>query len=79
MRQLCILCIFLISFFCVAQPPEKIDYTSDRTQKNESKFPNALLFSKVDEQVKFTHEGIDVYSDKAIFYQMKITLKPTAK
>ena len=53
----------------VAQPPEKIDYTSDRTQKNESKFPNALLFSKVDEQVKFTHEGIDVYSNKAIFYQ----------
>ena len=53
----------------VAQPPEKIDYTSDRTQKDEARFPNALLFSKVNKQVKFNHEGIDVYSDKAIFYQ----------
>ena len=69
MHQLFILCFLLISSLSVAQPPEKIDYTSDRTQKDEARFPNALLFSKVDQQVKFNHEGIDVYSDKAIFYQ----------
>lgn len=69
MHQLFILCFLLISSWSVAQPPEKIDYTSDRTQKDEARFPNALLFSKVNKQVKFNHEGIDVYSDKAIFYQ----------
>jgi lipopolysaccharide export system protein LptA len=37
--------------------------------EDEARFPNALLFSKVDKQVKFDHQGIDVYCDKAIFYQ----------
>ena len=69
MRLFLLLSILLSGLFSWAQPPEKIDYTSDRTQKDEARFPNALLFSKVDKQVKFDHQGIDVYCDKAIFYQ----------
>ena len=69
MRLFLILSILFSGLFSRAQPPEKIDYTSDRTQKDEARFPNALLFSKVDKQVKFDHQGIDVYCDKAIFYQ----------
>ncbi|MDR9448175.1 MAG: OstA-like protein, partial [Psychroflexus sp.] len=69
LRLFLLLSILLSGLFSWAQPPEKIDYTSDRTQKDEARFPNALLFSKVDKQVKFDHQGIDVYCDKAIFYQ----------
>ncbi|MDR9401432.1 MAG: OstA-like protein, partial [Psychroflexus sp.] len=69
LRLFLLLSILLSGLFSWAQPPEKIDYTSDRTQKDEARFPNALLFSKVDKQVKFNHQGIDVYCDKAIFYQ----------
>jgi lipopolysaccharide export system protein LptA len=69
LRLFLLLSILLSGLFSWAQPPEKIDYTSDRTQKDEVRFPNALLFSKVDKQVKFDHQGIDVYCDKAIFYQ----------
>lgn len=69
MRLFLLLSILLSGLISSAQPPEKIDYTSDRTQKDEARFPNALLFSKLDKQVKFDHQGIDVYCDKAIFYQ----------
>lgn len=51
------------------EEPKKVNYTSERTSKNEEKYPGALLMYKVDNQVEFTHEGIKVWSDEAIFYQ----------
>ena len=47
---------------------KKIQYASDRTIKNEAKYPGAFILSKVDEQVHFTHEGIEVWADQAIHY-----------
>lgn len=47
----------------------KIDYISERTFKNEEQYPDALLMYKVDHQVIFTHEGIKVWCDQAIFYE----------
>lgn len=51
-----------------AQDSTKIDYTSERTSKNEEKYPGALLMYKVNDQVTFSHEGIKVWADQAIFY-----------
>src|SRR5699024_7532261 len=48
---------------------EAIDYTSERTLKNEEKYPGALIMYKVNHQVTFTHKGIKVWSDQAIFYK----------
>lgn len=47
---------------------KKIDYTSDRTLKDETKYPGAIILSKVDNQVHFIHEGIEIWSDQAIHY-----------
>ncbi|MBW2961234.1 OstA-like protein [Mesonia aestuariivivens] len=49
--------------------PKKIDYTSDRSYKDEEKYPGAFILSKIEKQVYFNHEGIEVWCDQAIFYQ----------
>jgi len=36
--------------------------------KNESLYPGASIFSKDDKQVKFEHQGADMWCDVAIFY-----------
>lgn len=36
--------------------------------KNEERYPGAFILSKVNEQVHFTHEGIEVWCDQAIHY-----------
>ena len=54
--------------FSYAQEGRKINYESDRTIKNEQKYPGALILSKVDDQVHFTHEGIEIWCDQAIHY-----------
>lgn len=51
------------------QNAEAIDYTSERTLKNEESYPGALIMYKVNNQVTFTHKGIKVWSDQAIFYK----------
>ena len=51
-----------------AQEVKKIDYESDRTIRNEEKYPGAFILSKVNDQVHFTHEGIEVWADQAIHY-----------
>ena len=66
-----ILLIFL--FFlklsdAVAQEVKKIDYTSDRTLKDEKNYPGAIILSKVNNQVYFVHEGIEIWCDQAIHY-----------
>ena len=52
----------------MAQVTKKIEYESDRTIKNEEKYPGAFILSKVEKQVHFTHAGIEVWCDQAIHY-----------
>lgn len=61
--------LFIItSGFTFAQESRKIDYTSDRTLKNEEKYPGAIILGKVNNQVYFIHEGIEIWCDQAIHY-----------
>jgi len=50
-----------------AQETKKIDYDSDRNIQDE-KYPGAFVLSKVENQVYFNHEGIEVWCDLAIHY-----------
>ena len=52
-----------------AQKAKKIEYESERSIMNEEKYPGAFILSKVNEQVHFTHEGIQVWADQAILYR----------
>lgn len=64
--------IYCISNPALAQKQEKsaeIDYISERTSKDEDKYPDALLMYKVNNQVIFTHDGVKVWCDQAIFYE----------
>nr|WP_034886460.1 OstA-like protein [Gillisia sp. JM1] len=65
--------VALLLCFCsigslYAQTSKKIDYTSDRTLKDEVKYPGAIILSKVTNQVHFIHEGIEIWCDQAIHY-----------
>lgn len=66
------LLLILLHLVCYAplfsQGSKKIDYTSDRTVKNEEKYPGAIVLSKVQNQVHFIHEGIEIWCDQAIHY-----------
>ncbi|HET8839651.1 MAG TPA: OstA-like protein [Flavobacteriaceae bacterium] len=67
-----IFCFLLVfSFGNNAFAQSKIDYDSDRFLKNEEKYPGASILKKVKNQVVFTHEGIKVWCDLAIFYQQE--------
>ncbi len=48
---------------------QKINYESDRTLRNEERYPGAFILSKVENQVYFDHNGIEVWCDNAIFYK----------
>ena len=63
--------VLLTSAISFAQKtePKKIDYTSDRSYKDEAKYPGAFILAKIDNQVYFNHEGIEVWCDQAIFYK----------
>lgn len=67
--------LFFICLFCLSegfsQEPKKIDYTSDRTLKDENKYPGAIILSKVTNQVHFIHEGIEIWCDQAIHYDQE--------
>ncbi|MGA8854819.1 MAG: OstA-like protein [Christiangramia sp.] len=56
----------MISF---GQTNQEINYDSDRTLKNEERYPGALILSKVNNQVYFDHDGIEVWCDNAVFYK----------
>lgn len=59
----------LLSNISNAQTTQEINYDSDRTLKNEQRYPGALILSKVDNQVYFDHDGIEVWCDNAVFYK----------
>lgn len=67
------LSFFILLFFCgkslYAQEPKEIEYESERSIVNEEKYPGAFILSKVENQVHFTHEGIQVWADQAILYR----------
>lgn len=68
--RLLVLILFFGGFISLhAQERQKIDYTSDRTSKDNIKYPDATIFTKVQNQVYFIHEGIEVWCDQAIFYE----------
>jgi lipopolysaccharide export system protein LptA len=66
--------IALFFFFLVfgfssqAQEGREIQYESDRFSRNDQQYPGALILTKVNNQVHFTHEGIEVWCDQAIHY-----------
>lgn len=63
-----ILSFFLFSGFLYAQEGKEIKYTADRTRVDQENYPDAFILSKVQNQVYFIHEGIEVWCDRAIFY-----------
>ncbi len=65
-----IIILLLVLYFPVnAQNTQEIENKSDRTLKNEQRYPGALILSKVENQVYFKHDGIEVWCDNAVFYK----------
>ena len=62
---------FFLGFSTFSSAQQKIDYESDRTRIDEENFPGAVIFTSVENQVYFTHEGIKVWCDQAIFYNQE--------
>ncbi|NEV93154.1 OstA-like protein [Psychroflexus sp. YR1-1] len=70
MKQLTFFFAFLLfGSSLYAQEVKKIDYTADRTRVDQDQYPDAFILSKVQNQVYFIHEGIEVWCDRAVFYQ----------
>lgn len=57
------------TLYAQSKEDKKIDYTSERTSKDEENYPGALIMYKVNNQVTFIHEGIKVWCDQAVFYK----------
>ncbi len=60
--------ILLFSTISFAQEGKKIKVQSDRTIKNEERFPGATILAKVNKQVYIEHDGIEIWCDRAIHY-----------
>jgi len=58
----------LISLVALAQDGKQIKVKSDRTIKDENRFPGATILAKVDQQVYMQHEGVEIWCDQAIHY-----------
>ena len=67
LSYLILIIVFPVCLF--SQNTQEINYDSDRTLKNEQRYPGALILSKVDNQVYFDHDGIEVWCDNAVFYK----------
>ncbi|WP_108868597.1 OstA-like protein [Aquimarina aquimarini] len=50
------------------QEAKQIKVQSDRTIKDQNRFPGATILAKVDKQVYMMHEGIEIWCDQAIHY-----------
>ena len=72
MKYVRIFCLFSILFFwgssTYAQEERKIRYESERFSRDDQKYPGALILTKINEQVHFIHQGIEVWCDQAIHY-----------
>ena len=58
----------LLSSLSFAQEGKPIKVQSDRTIKDQNRFPGATILAKVEEQVYMQHEGIEIWCDQAIHY-----------
>ncbi|WP_235016234.1 OstA-like protein [Aquimarina sp. AU474] len=58
----------LFSVVAIAQEGKQIKVQSDRTIKDQNRFPGATILAKVDKQVYMQHEGIEIWCDQAIHY-----------
>ncbi|MEW7280798.1 OstA-like protein [Aquimarina sp. 2201CG1-2-11] len=63
-----ILVSLLFSATLQAQEGKQIKVQSDRTIKDQNRFPGATILAKVDKQVYMQHEGIEIWCDQAIHY-----------
>ncbi|WP_133549117.1 OstA-like protein [Salegentibacter sp. 24] len=63
-----IIALWVIPINGIAQEAKEIDYSADRNIQDE-KYPGAFVLSKVENQVYFKHEGIEVWCDLAIHYK----------
>ncbi len=59
---------FLFSVGIFAQEGKQIKVKSDRTIKDETRFPGATILAKVDTQVYMQHEGVEIWCDQAVHY-----------
>ncbi|WP_148639353.1 OstA-like protein [Aquimarina longa] len=59
---------FLFSIAAFSQEGKQIKVQSDRTIKDQNRFPNATILAKVDKQVYLQHEGIEIWCDQAVHY-----------
>lgn len=58
----------LLCGIAFAQEGKQIKVKSDRTIKDENRFPGATILAKVDTQVYMQHEGIEIWCDQAVHY-----------
>ncbi|MBQ0735778.1 OstA-like protein [Aquimarina celericrescens] len=58
----------LFSTITIAQEGKQIKVQSDRTIKDQNRFPGATILAKVDKQVYMQHEGVEIWCDQAIHY-----------
>ncbi|WP_103070894.1 OstA-like protein [Aquimarina sediminis] len=58
----------MYSLTVLAQEGKQIKVQSDRTIKDQNRFPGATILAKVDKQVYMQHEGIEIWCDQAVHY-----------
>lgn len=58
----------LFSAAAFSQEGKQIKVQSDRTIKDQNRFPGATILAKVDKQVYMQHEGIEIWCDQAVHY-----------
>ncbi|MCX2761282.1 OstA-like protein [Aquimarina muelleri] len=58
----------LFSAVAFSQEGKQIKVQSDRTIKDQNRFPGATILAKVDKQVYMQHEGIEIWCDQAVHY-----------
>ncbi len=63
-----IICTLFFSSVVFAQEAKQIKVQSDRTIKDQNRFPGATILAKVDKQVYMQHEGVEIWCDQAIHY-----------
>lgn len=58
----------MFSAVTMAQEAKQIKVQSDRTIKDQDRFPGATILAKVDKQVYMQHEGVEIWCDQAVHY-----------
>ncbi|WP_459212905.1 OstA-like protein [Aquimarina rhabdastrellae] len=72
---LIICAIFLFHNLGIAQEVKKINITSDRTIKDEEKYPGATILVSIDKQIYMEHDGVEIWCDQAIYYDQSKFVK----